>query len=157
MWKTILIVLIVIAMISMHIFIAMYVDKLNSLEGKGKNNWALIPFTNVYLLGAKAVHFVLGIILFIGLFFVVPLDFSIFGLSDYTILGDNLRHILFVFYIFVILAVMLIAIHKYDKMTNYNDKFDRNDLIYYLREVFWIIVLGLVIYFFMRYIDKFDV
>ena len=157
MFKTLFLILIIVALISMHIFIAMYVDKLGYLEGKGKNNWGLIPFTNVYLLGKRTFNIIVGIILFIALFFVVPLDFTIFGLKDYTILGPSLRHILFIIYIFIILAVMLVAIHRYDKATDYSDKFDKDDLLYYLKEVFWIIVLGLVIYFFMKYVDSIDV
>ena len=133
--------------ICMHSLIAMYIDKLRHLHHKGRTNWALVPFTNVYLLGKYAFDIIVGVVLFVVLFFVV--DFSVtffdntYGFSLFT---DNARTILFIVYFVVILGILYYSSLKYNKATKNKDRFSFNSIIYYLKETLWIVILCIAIY-----------
>ena len=81
--------------VCMHSLIGMYVDKLRFINRKPKTNFALIPFTNMYLLGTYAVDVILGILLFVLLFFAVDLSITVFNVKySISILTDTARKIL---------------------------------------------------------------
>lgn len=137
----------------MHSFIGMYVDKLRFVNHEGRTNYALIPFTNVYLLGKYAVDSLLGIVLFVCLFFAVDFSVTIFDVKyGYAILTDTVRHVLFLIYFIVIIGILVYTGKKYAVITNYKDKIDIDDIIYYIKETLWIILFVIALYLFAMFV-----
>ena len=113
----------------------------------------LIPFTNVYLLGKYAFDTLVGIILFIGLFFAVDFSITVFGVKyGYAILSDTIRHIVYVIYFIVVLCILFYTGTKYARITKHTDKIDIDDLIYYIKETLWIIIFFIAIYLFAMFV-----
>lgn len=150
--KLFLIISIIIG-IFMHSFIAMYIDKLRLLYKKARTNWALIPFANMYLLGKYAVDIILGVILLILLFVVVNYSVTFFDITySISLFTDKVRTILFVIYFIGTICLLVYASGKYNKATSYKDRFDFDDIVYYIKETLWIVLFFIAIYFFILFI-----
>ena len=139
--------------VCMHSIIGMYIDKFRNLRRKKRTNWALVPFANMYLLGKYVIDIIVGVVLFVVLFLVVRLSVTFFD-STYSIslFTDGARTILYVIYFIVTLGILVYASGKYNKLTNYKDRFDLDDIIYYLRETLWIVIFCIAIYLFAMFI-----
>ena len=137
----------------MHSFIGMYVDKMRFASHESRTNYGLLPFTNVYLLGKYALDSLVGIILFIALFFAVDFSITVFGVKyGYAILTDTVRHIVYVIYFIVVLCILFYTGSKYARITNHTDKIDIDDLIYYIKETLWLIILFIALYLFAMFV-----
>lgn len=147
-----LIILIAIA-ICLHSLIALYIDKYKIIEEDEITNYALIPFINLYLLGKYVFNEIIGIALFIFSFFVVDFNIVIFK-HEYgiEILPTTTRIILFIIYVLIIIITLIYGIKKYNVLTGYKDKFDIDDIIYYLKETIWITIFFIAIYLFAMFI-----
>lgn len=139
--------------VCMHSIIAMYIDKLRLLYKKARTNWALVPFVNMYLLGKYAVDIILGVILFVLLFVVINFSVTFFDITySISLFTDRIRTILYVVYFIATICLLVYASSKYNKATNYKDRFDIDDIIYYIKETLWIVVLFIAIYLFALFI-----
>ena len=142
-----------IVFVCIHSLIAMYIDKLRFVGREHRTNFALIPFCNVYLLGRYAFDVIVGIVLFVGLFFVADFSVALFNVKyGFSILSGYTRYILFVIYFLAIVCILFYVSGKYNRFTNYKDRFDVDDIIYYVKETFWILVLCTSIYFFAWFV-----
>ena len=151
--KIFLMIVGILILVLVHAFIGMYIDKLKFLKGESRTNWELIPFANVYLLGKHTFNRVVGIILFILLFFVVDWTITLFGSRyGFMLFNDNFRHLLFVLYFIVIVVVFICAAVRYNSLTDNKDRFKFVDLIYYLKETLCILVLLIAIYLFILFV-----
>ena len=139
--------------IFMHSFIAMYIDKLRLLYKKARTNWALVPFVNMYLLGKYAVDIILGVILFLLLAVVVNYSVTFFDITySISLFTNKIRTVLFVVYFIGTICLLFYASGKYNKATNYKDRFDFDDIVYYIKETLWIVLFFIAIYFFALFI-----
>lgn len=139
--------------VCMHSLIAMYVDKLRFLKRKPMTNWGLIPFANMYLLGTYAIDVIVGILLFVLLFFAVDFSITLFGVKyGFSILTDTARQILFFIYFIGTICLLVYSASKYNKFTNNKDRFYLDDIIYYLKETLWIVIFCIVLYLFIMFV-----
>lgn len=137
----------------MHSLIGMYVDKLRLLRRKPMTNWALVPFANMYLLGTYAIDVIVGILLFVLLFFAVDFSITLFDVKyGFSILTDTARQILFFIYFIGTICLLVYSSSKYNKLTNHKDKFYLDDIIYYLKETLWIVIFCIVLYLFIMFV-----
>ena len=139
--------------VCMHSLIGMYVDKLRFINHKPKTNFALIPFTNMYLLGTYAVDVILGILLFVLLFFAVDLSITVFNVKySISILTDTARKILYFLYFVGTVCLLVYASNKYNRITKFKNRFYLDDIIYYVKETLWIVVFCIVLYLFVMFV-----
>ena len=151
--KIFLCIIAIIILIVVHSLIAFYVDKLRALKGDRVTNFSLVPFCNMYLLGKYVYGFVVGIIFFIAVFFVVDFTITVDGVKyGLTILNNNLRSILFIVYFIVTIFTIVCASRRYNYQTRGKDRFKFVDLIYYLKETLWIVLLFIIIYAFLFFV-----
>ena len=137
----------------MHSFIGMYVDKMRFVNHEARTNYGLLPFTNVYLLGKYAFDTLIGLILFVGLFFAVDFSITAFGVKyGYAILSDTVRHIVYIIYFIVVLCILIYTGSKYARITNHTDRIDIDDLIYYIKETLWLIIFFIALYLFAMFV-----
>lgn len=149
-------VIFIIILVIVHSLIGLYVDKFKSLKKEPITNWSLVPFSNVYLLGKYTFNWIIGILLFIALFFVVDFSITIVDTKyGITILNDNLRYILFIVYFIIIIFTLVCSVRKYNLLTKNKNKFKIDDIIYYLRESLWILILFVIIYLFILVLSTF--
>lgn len=151
--KIILCIFAIIILIVVHSLIAFYVDKFKVLKGDRISNFSLVPFSNMYLLGKYVFNILIGVILFIALFFVVNFTITLDDIKyGVTILNSNLRSVLFIVYFIVTIFTLVYASRKYNYLTRGKDRFKFVDLIYYLKETLWIVLLFVIIYAFLFFV-----
>ena len=139
--------------VCMHSLIGMYIDKLRFVNHEPRTNYALVPFTNVYLLGKYALDIIVGVVLFVVLLFAVNFSVTIFDVKyGITILNDTVRHVLYLIYFLVIVCILFYTSNKYNRITNYKDRLDIDDIVYYIKETLWIVVLFVALYLFAMFI-----
>lgn len=137
----------------LHPLIGMYVDKLRFVNHESRTNYALVPFTNMYLLGKYAFDVLVGIVLLVISFLAMDFSITVFGVKyGFSILSDALRTMLYVIYFIATICILVYTGKKYARITNYKDKIDLDDLIYYIKETLWIIVLFIAIYLFAMFV-----
>ncbi len=151
--KIFLLIIAIIILIVVHSLIAYYIDKFKALKGEKITNFSLVPFCNMYLLGKHVFNIILGIIFFIAVFFVVDLTITVEGVKyGITIVNDNLRSALFIIYFIVTIFTLVFASRRYNYQTRGKDRFRFEDLIYYLKETLWIVLLFIIVYAFLFFI-----
>ena len=144
-----------IVFIFIHAFMALYIDRLSYAKTGKSTNWELVPFANVYLIGKYAYNRIIGAILFVCLFFVVKWEITLLGAKyGLNIIPPVLRTILFVLYLIIIIGVLIHAVGEYNRLTENKDPFKWYDLVYFIKETIWLIVLFVAIYLFAIFIRR---
>ncbi len=143
----------IIIVLCMHPMIGMYVDKMRFVNHEARTNWALIPFTNVYLLGKYAFDFLIGIALFIITILGMRYSVTILGEKyGFSLLPNTLRITLYIISFIATVALLIYIAVKYARITNHKDKINLDDLIYYIKETLWIIVFVVAVYLFAMFV-----
>ncbi len=89
---------------------AVFLNKLNK-EMYGKTTWmAWVPIFRIFLLGKLAIHWIVGIILVLGLPCTISITIITNGVGkDYAILPDNIREPFMIVYIALVIALYVFA------------------------------------------------
>lgn len=142
-----------IILICIHPFIGMYVDKMRFVNHEARTNYALIPFTNVYLLGKYAFDVLIGLALLIVTVLGMRYFVTIFGVKyGFDLLPSTIRIVLYIISFIATICLLIYIGIKYAKITNHKDRIDIDDLIYYIKETVWIIIFFAAIYLFAMFI-----
>ena len=153
-------VLLIVAIVLLHSFIALYIDRTNRIKGNSGTNWGLIPLVNVYLLGELLFNKLTGAILFIGAFLSIDWHITLFGTKyGFTLLPIDYRITLLIIMIITVICLVVYAAVIYAKVAKDTNNYDDNgkDLIFFIKETLWILVLVLVLYILYFIIKKYSV
>lgn len=152
-----MIILAIIAIVILHSFIALYIDRLNLIKGNSSTNWGLIPLVNIYLLGDLVFNKLIGVILFIVSTISVDYHITLLGTRyGFDIIPYSLRITLFIIVLIMTIILLIFAIIEYGKTAG-NNKFIGNDLTFFIKETLWILILIIAIYVFFFIIKKYSV
>lgn len=137
----------------MHPMIGMYVDKMRFVNHEARTNYALIPFANIYLLGKYAFDVLIGLALLIVTVLGTRYFVTIFGVKyGFDLLPSTIRIVLYIIAFITTICLLIYVGIKYAKITNHKDKIDIDDLIYYIKETVWIIILLVAVYLFAMFV-----
>ena len=153
-------VLLIVAIVLLHSFIALYIDRTNRIKGNSGTNWGLIPLVNVYLLGESLFNKLMGAILFIGAFLSIDWHITLLGTKyGFDLLPIDYRITLLVIMVIVVICLVVYAAVIYAKVAKDTNNYDDNgkDLIFFIKETLWILVLVLVLYILYFIIKKYSV
>jgi hypothetical protein len=137
----------------MHPMIGMYVDKMRFVNHEARTNYALIPFANVYLLGKYAVDVLIGIAMLIITVLGMRYFVTVFGVKyGFNLLPNAIRITLYIISFIATIILLVYVAMKYARITNHKDRIDLDDLIYYIKETLWIIILFVAVYLFAMFV-----
>ncbi len=152
-----MIILAIVSIVILHSFIALYIDRLNSIKGNSSTNWGLIPFVNVYLLGEVLFNKLVGLILFIGSILSVDYHITLLGTRyGFDIIPYSLRITLFIIMLIITVILLIFAAIEYKEVIK-NNTYIGNELTFFIKETLWILVLIIVIYIFFLILKKYSV
>ena len=156
--NTFMIILLIVAIVILHSFIALYIDRIGHIKGNTSTNWGLIPFVNVYLLGEALFNKLVGVLLFIVSIVSVDWHITLLGKTyGFDILPIHYRLTLFIILLIVVIIFLVYAAVIYDRKVKKTNIQYGHDLLFFIKETLWILALVGALYLLLFIVSKYSV